>query len=1336
MKKRCLTKALCLVLCLCTLLPCVSIPIFAGGISSRTVERPAVITTEAGATMAPTAEDTVWEFDFTRMKDTVNGTYESEEYGTVSLGASGFALNGDGFSLAEGKRNGVIRVYEPKTETVTSEKKTASVGNSFIAQYNEGCLMLTVVVNFDELPHVTASAPNENVLSFITWEPKYYASVGAEKTSTGYSRFLCLDENGYLYNNNRDLMSDTHKIVPGEDAKICIVMDPSSVSCEYDLYLNDEFVFSSTVPISRGISGMKESAIRLFDTRRQYDATLKSVTLQTVEKDYKFGQVITADWEGYQTTLVEKDETGKETFDLRLVSLIDTLDYAEVGYEVTAAYRKDGELVTEKAKNLQSNVVYTKLFQTVDGKRESWYADEHGGKYILAMAVEDIDASMIGYELRVRPYAKRVDGFKVYGFSQYMTYDGVGADGRPRFNCSDRSMTQTLIVEEDTYVRFKKNSSENFEMTDYGDAAKLQYKWNSTSPELESALNQANTRFTFMHFDLSELSPSWASYYLSLNYSEVMTGFTTEIYELSPSLMGGSLKNLTGADVRANPEMLSVEGGPALSFKVSGNTVYADITEYIQAALAKGKTDLFWRIEYNRADVVEYKNTNHAVATLYSKENGDDSRAPSIIGSGVFGYETNLDTYGNAGYEPWGYAELLVDDWYSNIWEIYARDYGYSIMDGGTEDTDSKAYVAGDYSVDLDVKSGSSFKTIVGRTVDSIVGYKSLTAKLEYDEYGGLASDGGKYYDDPAYADKVNGAKGYFGTYYDEVNNRWWFITPNGNRYLALGICTVTTGTTTGQKALAKTTYGDQDGASWTSDLLNKIGLNTSTGSTISEAERSEGNYIISTHSGVGLISRYGSNIGVNASEGGSTVFANKNTLNVFDPDFVPFAYDRAATQIGEKNQNAYYLGWTSDNEIPANTDMLIRYLTLDPTVDLTVEDDPSTRDNEKEIEDLNSRNAYSYAVAWTWLRKMTGKANPTIEDAKNGYRTVIMGGEMKSVSYLELFRGFVYYRYYSIASDAVKTAAPNQLYMGCRELGGNYQCETVMRVAGIFCDVVTLNLYLGANPPAVTVDNIHKWAGKPAYVTEFYSKSAGVNDSGVKSGTQAYSIWEVTYPSLVTPTANTYYTVDTINTTVVGGKAKDTYYADGVALWSVEYSASGVKTGNRTAEISAYIAKGGTTVSTYYIADGKTTYRDASGSVKTVPEIILTNNRGAGKTVRSQDDRGVYYETFALKMLESGFCVGWSWYRYQDNDMPLFTDADGNLYYFNDWSAYKDWEAGDGSGLSLLHKGENTDQSNLDANKGIVNNAMEEYTEFTSHITKIAQNLYSLAEFFDQRRN
>ena len=1293
-------RGLSLFLCLCMILPCVVVTAF-GEETSNTVEPPAVKTADPAPADFPTAKDTVWAFDFTQNEWNNGSTVVKTE--TIESMTTTVTTTATKNNLRYSSADAGLILTNDKPGQVTFSSTTAkegTTGASFIAGYDEGCLLLTAVMDFTKL-HTVGHLP------LISW-------LQSTTDSENLPCFVSVDKDGKLYDKNGKLASDTVEIntTAGTLQTIQIVMDPDPDGgiCEYALYVDNTYIFSDTVRILSGLTESKLRVLRNDTTYNGYKVTLKSVSLQTMPNDYKLGEALTADWEAYQTTVVENG-----TFDLRLISLLDTLSYSKAGYEVVAVYQEEDEGdVLVKQSDITTDKVYTSL---ADGTEDGWKPDAGKGKYILALAITDIASDLRSLVLRVRPYAKRADGLKIYGKSQYMTYGGVDTDGNPQFSCSATPSTETLIVDEDTHVRFGSQAGD-----DFNNNTTLEYKWNATSNNVNTATTQVNTRFTFLHFDISKLGTGWTNYYLSLTYSDGMSDFTTEIYEVDSTAIGGKLEGLTGATVKTNQTTLLSCDNLVTSFNLSKSNVRIDITDHIRAALEDGKTDLFWRIEYKREDVDTYNSTSYAVGTLYSKENGDVSRAPAIIGS-VFNNETNLDTYRNVGYEPWGYAELLVDDWNSNIWNIYARDYGYSIM-SGTEDTDSKAYVSGDYSVDLtvtddtkpvsgneDFTTTSGVKTIKGRTTNTISGYTALTQNLGYDSYGGLAADKGAY---SAYSN------GYFGTYYDETNNRWWFITPEGNRYIALGVCTVNTGTTLGQKALAQTKFGGADGNAYIAAQLNDIGINTSTSSDISTATLDDGDYTISAHKGVSLISGYGSKLGVNASVGGSTVFSNNNTLNVFDPDYVPYAYEKAVEQIGNDNTANYILGWTSDNEIPANEDMLIRYLTLDPSV---------TGDSET----LNSRNAYSYAVVWTWLREVTGKPNPSIADAY-GSKEVNMGGTTKEVSYLELFRGFVYYRYYSIASDAVKTAAPNQLYLGCRELKNNYQCEAVMRVAGIFCDVITLNLYVGANPPATIIDNIHKWSGKPAYVTEFYAKAQGVDSNGSRTGqTQAYSIWEVSYPSALTtpPTANTYYTVDKITTTVDGSKVTEIYSADGTTLWSITYdTADSVTAGEKAVSLSAYIAKGGTTVSVFYLADGTTPYRDAAGVEKTVPEIILTNNRGAGKVVRSQEDRGVYYETFALKMLESGFCVGWSWYRYQDNDMPLFEDANGNLVYFNDWDAYKNCS------LPLIHKGENTDQSNLDANKGIVNNAMEVYTELTSHITAIAKNVYGLAEHFDARRN
>ncbi|MCL4194141.1 MAG: hypothetical protein KJZ87_20555, partial [Thermoguttaceae bacterium] len=45
-----------------------------------------------------------------------------------------------------------------------------------------------------------------------------------------------------------------------------------------------------------------------------------------------------------------------------------------------------------------------------------------------------------------------------------------------------------------------------------------------------------------------------------------------------------------------------------------------------------------------------------------------------------------------------------------------------------------------------------------------------------------------------------------------------------------------------------------------------------------------------------------------------------------------------------------------------------------------------------------------------------------------------------------------------------------------------------------------------------------------------------------------------------------------------------------------------------------------------------------------------LANRLGAGWLVRTQEDRGRFYQHFALGSLESGNVVGWHWFKYLDD--------------------------------------------------------------------------------------
>ena len=93
-----------------------------------------------------------------------------------------------------------------------------------------------------------------------------------------------------------------------------------------------------------------------------------------------------------------------------------------------------------------------------------------------------------------------------------------------------------------------------------------------------------------------------------------------------------------------------------------------------------------------------------------------------------------------------------------------------------------------------------------------------------------------------------------------------------------------------------------------------------------------------------------------------------------------------------------------------------------------------------------------------------------------------------------------------------------------------------------------------------------------------------------------------------------------------------------------------------------------------------------------------LANTTGAGYTVHTQKDRGYAYQDFCLALLESKNCVGWHYFKYQDNDPQA--------------------------------KG--VDPSNVDSNKGIVDNDYKPYSDLTNKMKQLNEQVYSLIKYFD----
>ena len=94
-----------------------------------------------------------------------------------------------------------------------------------------------------------------------------------------------------------------------------------------------------------------------------------------------------------------------------------------------------------------------------------------------------------------------------------------------------------------------------------------------------------------------------------------------------------------------------------------------------------------------------------------------------------------------------------------------------------------------------------------------------------------------------------------------------------------------------------------------------------------------------------------------------------------------------------------------------------------------------------------------------------------------------------------------------------------------------------------------------------------------------------------------------------------------------------------------------------------------------------------------------MQNVTGAGWLVKTQEDRGLHYQNFCLDLLQIKSCVGWHWFRYQDN-------------------------APDDAGA---------DFSNKDSNKGIVNTSYEPYQPLMEKMKQLNDNVYGLIQYFDK---
>jgi hypothetical protein len=340
--------------------------------------------------------------------------------------------------------------------------------------------------------------------------------------------------------------------------------------------------------------------------------------------------------------------------------------------------------------------------------------------------------------------------------------------------------------------------------------------------------------------------------------------------------------------------------------------------------------------------------------------------------------------------------------------------------------------------------------TYTAKTIDRIPGFR-FTKDPETNSYGSW---------------KINQAAstGFFRV--EKKGDRWWIIDPEGYPYIQKGVAVYRPGRSANQRAALNSKYGSDDNwAKQESDFLKQNGFNGTGAWT--EVELLRRNNIQMVY-GV-IISPMGSyksqhlkKFGGKYKEAGWQGYRYDLAM-VFDPEFDAHV-EKEIAPIAKYAGDKYLLGYYTDNELPWKNDALDRHLTY------LAHDEPG------------------YIAAKKWLDERKGK-DANLADITPEDRVA--------------FSGFYFETYIKKVAEAIRKYDPNHLYLGCRfnQEKEELQNPEIFRVAGKYCDIISINHYRKWEPVQSIMSDWLAWSGKPFMITEWYVKG---EDSGLPNNTGA----------------------------------------------------------------------------------------------------------------------------------------------------------------------------------------------------------------------------------------
>ena len=1104
-------------------------------------------------------------------------------------------------------------VWEQKTDadgTVYMENKDSRSGALYI--FDDQNILgsyLTFSLEgdfyFESFPNgvrTNGATPKESPVSFLCWVYNDTKTMGGRTFNA-----LRIDDEGYIYTNyGADSKTDV-QLEAGKWINVRCVFTPKNGFSE--MFIDGEKVLDFSIKRYDPATDYSGS-VRYFDGYYNYDVKMKNLIVKT-DSDYTIVQKReeAADYLGYQTA---QPEGG--TFDARLVLGLNETEHNRVGYEAIILTRDDDGLMQSEVISYREKTVYETLTDA-DGNTYS-IKDLYGYNYAAALELSELPLEPVGdyFELVIRPYVLGMDGIRRYGLATTVFYTGETDDaGYPILRTPTESRF-SILPTDDTNIDGAQKTADN--------GSKTANVIRNTGSETSSFFRAVYFKFTLTEKEIAALDTA-AGVKLRICVTGHENNATRKQYDLILESVGTNWDehslNYSNYQTLA-PKYETIYQGP---YEV-GAYFTVDILSYL-------KEQLMYNDSEDGTLTVAFRLLNEGhddtiAAFIGMKES---SSAPMIeFETSMYYPILNLSKIINKGYEPWGYAEYLVDEWFDELVDkIYVTDENGDPLYHDVQEEAPEGYGAttatGDFTVEIPWSYSAQWSTNKDKgyitpvsewkkdrfartlsTLGTSVGVSFLETDLadmisEYDVYGGISNAGFK-----------GQVTGFFHT--ETIEGRTYVIDPLGNPFFALGMNTIEVGGTQNQKDYTIAKYGlDEVFYDRITKELKETGINlVNAGPEMLKVKDG-----LPTVVGFDVVLSYMVSIGTGrTNEHG---FANNDTMNVFDPDFITHANETVAKKV-EKNgyaDNPFLFGYTTDNELASGDDILLRYLTLDPK-------EPTA--------------GFSYAVAWTWLARKLDNPAPTLED-------LYSVDDYKQIN--DEFLSFVYGRYYRVTREAIEAVDPNHMYLGSRINGTLYDCEPYHRVAGYYLDIITANLYGGLNPDYERIIGFYRNAGIPFMVTEFFAKGEDAIDANG-------------YP--------------------------------------------------------------------------------------------LANSTGAGQAVKTQQNRADYYEHYALIMLESKACVGWSWYCFRDNDQSYYT-SDGvnrlimlNMAYGSsphpntlmDVDTGKIYSEAEIGAYTVVYEGAGL-HSNQNINKGLYNNtycSTVTVYEYDKNGKLIGSKAYDLVDHPDSR--